>query len=182
MLFRNVLSSLFLVSVVSSCSPTSKEIVVIKYFDVPGFFKKEVEMLTSKSTEVYKVLSTDGQTSSLTIIPNWEKELAVFSSINLNKSSYIGKYQVDTIERNGSILVNYNALEKGLPVKNLSYSLFNEQISWVAVNKVDKSMILSTELHLRYVPDSGYTVSGSQQIGSLQPNEYSVSAIFAKNQ
>ena len=182
MLYRSVLSFLFLVSVVSSCSPTSKEVVVIKYFDVPSFFEKEVGMLTSKNVEVSKVLSTDGETSSLTIIPDWNKELAVFSSINLNKSSYIGKYKVDTIQHNDGILVNYNAIEKGLPVKNLSYALSDEQVSWIEVNKVDKSMILSSELHLRYVPDSGYTVSGSQQIGSLKPNEYSVSAIFAKNQ
>jgi hypothetical protein len=182
MLSKCILFCLILVSTLNSCSSSSKEIVAIKYFDVPDFFDKEVGTLSSKNAQVSKVLSSNGETSTLVINPkSWKKELSVFSSIDLNKSSYIGKYQVDTIASDRRLNITYIALDDNVPVQDLSYAVSDKQVLWIEVNKEDKSMILSTDLHLRYVPDSGYSVSGYQQIGALDPNEYSVSAEFVQN-
>lgn len=182
MLKKSIFLLLISVSVFYSCSTDSREIDVVQYFDVPNFFQKEIELLESRKARVIKVLSTGGESSTITSSPNWKKELDIFHSINLNKSAYIGKYLIDTSLMNEGFLVSYNAIEEGLPIRKLSYYTSNEQVKEIEVNKVDKSLVLSSELNLRYVPDSGYSVSGVQQIGNLQKSEYKVSAIFVNNQ
>ncbi|MEX1189016.1 MAG: hypothetical protein WED33_07140 [Bacteroidia bacterium] len=175
---RSILLLLILIS--GSCLETPSEIKAIQYFDIPSFFESETKRLDSSGKTEIKLLKTADEQESVSMKPeSWKDELAIFSNIDLNKSSYIGKYVVDTSMSNNGIIVTYKTNDDKLPVKYCAFEMHADSVKWLEVRKEDKSMILSSELFWRFVPDSGYFVSGSQQIGNLSPSIYEVSVIFA---
>lgn len=177
----------YLVAIVSllmlafqSCSTDKSEIQTIRYVDIPAFFNTEIAKLQSNKTEVIKTVQTDGKTEKKQVLPNsWKEELAVFSSFDLNKSSFIGKYQVDSTINGDLLLLNYQSLDSKLPIKSCAFTFKNGKLITAQSHKLESSLVLKSEMRWRFVPDSGYSVSGSQQVSGLEPTVYSVSAIFA---
>lgn len=163
-----------------SCSTDKSEIQSIRYFDNPGFFQSEIARLEANKASVIKTVQTDGKQEQKQVRPtSWRDELAVFSSFDLNKSSFIGKYQVDSTEKGGLLYVNYKTLDANLSIKSCVFSFKNNQIIAAQAYKSESSLVLNSEINWRFVPDSGYSISGSQQVRGFEPTLYSVSAIFA---
>lgn len=168
------------VLLVYSCAEPPNEIKSVKYFDIPAFFNEQAEILDASKPEITKVLYTNGKEETLRSKPDsWKDELSIFSGINLNKSSYIGKYQVDSTVIDNYVVVHYTTGDKKLPVKSCTFKKTDAEIDWIEIKKEDRSLALNSELFWRFVPDSGYFVSGSQQIAKLNPSIYKVSVIFA---
>ena len=163
-----------------ACAEAPKDIKMLKYFDIPAFFKEQAERLDASKPQITKVLQTNGEEETLNSKPaSWKEELSIFSSINLNKSSYIGKYLVDSTFEGKSVIIEYTTNDKKLPVKNCKFKKTEERLDWIEIKKLEHSLVLNSELFWRFIPDSGYFVSGSQQIAKLDPSIYKVSVIFA---
>lgn len=163
-----------------SCSTDKSELQTIRYFDIPGFFRAEIETLEANNSSVIKTVETDGKSEQKQVRPeSWRDELAVFSSFDLNKSSFIGKYQVDTSINGDLLLINYQSTDVKLPIKNFAFTLKNGKLKTAQAHKLESSLVLRSEMRWKFIPDSGYFVSGSQQVKGFKPTLYSVSAIFA---
>jgi len=169
-----------LMLVFQSCSTNKSEVQAIRYFDIPGFFRSEIDALEASNSSVIKTVETDGKTEQKQVRPDsWRDELAVFSAFDLNKSSFIGKYQVDSTIKGDLLFLNYRSLDAKLPIKNCAFTFKNSQLITAQAHKLESSLVLKSEMRWRFVPDSGYSVSGSQQVRGLEPTLYFVSAIFA---
>jgi hypothetical protein len=163
-----------------SCTSNSGNVEAIRYFDIPSFFQTEVARLENANAHVLKTVQTDGETEQKNIRPkSWKDELSVFSAIDLNKSSFIGKYTIDSCQGVDGLHVSYISKDEKLPVKSCSFSFSGSKLQYIQVTKSDPSLVLTSEIKWRYVPDSGYSVVGSQQVRGFDPTNYSVSAIFA---
>ncbi len=151
------------------------------YFDVPSYFLALADSLDSTQVYVNKTLQLDGNTEIVRVKPrSWKDELAVFSAIDLNKSSYIGKYQIDSVLSSQGLEVKYISLDKKLPVKSISIQFDNSgNVYSFQAEKTDYSIILNSEISLEYINGYGYFVKGRRAISNLKPSVYSVSAIFA---
>jgi hypothetical protein len=168
------------IAVFQSCSSNTGNVEAIHYFDIPSFFKSEVIRLEKTNAQVLKTVETNGESEQKNIRPkSWKDELSVFSSIDLNKSSFIGKYKVDSSLSAEVLHVSYVAIDNRLPIKSCSFSFIGNKLHSIQANKFDPSLVLTSEIKWRYVPDSGYSVIGSQQVKGFDPTNYSVSAIFA---
>lgn len=151
------------------------------YFDVPGYFSEAASSLQNSEIWLKKTYTVDGKQEYRRTQPaSWQEEFSIFSSIDINKSSFIGKYQIDTLSVPEGIRTSYTSNDPKLPVKSLTIvkDLFGNIESIEAV-KMDHSIILDSEVRWQYIPSLGYTVSGKRSINNLSPTVFSVSAIFA---
>ncbi|MCB0819826.1 MAG: hypothetical protein KDC13_04325 [Bacteroidetes bacterium] len=151
------------------------------YFDVPGYFSEAASSMQNSEIWLKKTYSVDGKQEYKRSKPaSWQEEFAIFSSIDINKSSFIGKYQIDTTSVPEGIQTRYSCNDPKLPVKSLTIvedSLGN--IESIEAVKLDHSIVLDSEVRWQYIPSLGYTVSGKRSINNLAPTVFSVSAIFA---
>ena len=152
---------------------------LLTYFDNPGFFQKEIIRLNASNVKLLKTVTTNGKSEQRRIdAPDWKKEIDVFASITLNKSSFAGKYTVDSTSINGIRITSYSALDTKLPVCHFAFSDSAGSIRWIEAVQREHSPLIDNDLQWRYVPDSGYAVSGKQKLSGLSPTVFRVSAIF----
>ncbi|RYG09492.1 MAG: hypothetical protein EOO07_23780, partial [Chitinophagaceae bacterium] len=70
------------------------------YFDVKGYFEKEINRLQKLNPEVNKTVSINGAAENkIAKIANWTKELAIFVNADINKTSWKGSFKIK--EQNG---------------------------------------------------------------------------------
>jgi hypothetical protein len=151
----------------------------LAYFDNPGFFQKEIIRLNASKVKLLKTVMTNGKSEQRRIdTPDWKKEINVFESITLNKSSFAGKYAVDSASINGICITSYSTLDAKLPVSHFAFADSAGSIRWIEAVKLEHSPLIDNDLQWRYVPDSGYAVSGKQKLSGLSPSVFRVSAIF----
>ncbi len=153
--------------------------VAFEYFDNPAFFKKEIDRLNSSKINLLKTVETDDKQEQHRISNvDWEKELSIFSSITLNKSSYSGKYKIDSCSTLESTHFDYTATDLNLPIQRFAFTKKSGVILSIEASKKEHSNLMNTEVSWRYIPDSGYVVSGIQKVAGLSESKYRVSAIF----
>ena len=160
----------------NSKTPNNK---TVKYFDNAGFFEQESLRLRDLKTRVLKTVQSKEKTETILISNvDWEKELAVFKQITLNKSSFSGKYLIDTIVSGVFKTTKYSCIDKKLPIKYLAFGDSLGKVVWIEAQSQENSELINTEMFWRFVPDSGYVVNGRQMIFGGAESSYTISANF----
>ena len=173
---------LFLVVIVFcwSCnnSKTPKKIPVA-YFDNVGFFEQETIRLREIKTRETKTVQSNGKAETIEIPHvDWDKEFRVFKQITLNKSSFSGKYLIDSLKNGALKTTRYSRLDKKLPIVYLAYGDSLGKIVWVEAMSQENSQLINNEMRWRYVPDSGYAVNGLQKILGGSESAFKISVKF----
>jgi hypothetical protein len=163
-----------------SCKDSeTPNIKTIEYFDNVGFFEQESLRLRDLKTQVLKTVQSKEKSETIRISNvDWEKELAVFKQITLNKSSFSGKYLIDTNVAGALKTTHYSSLDKKLPIKYLAFGDSLGKIVWIESKSEENSELINTEMFWRYVPDSGYSVKGLQTIIGGAESTFKISAYF----
>ena len=151
----------------------------VEYFDNAGFFERESVRMRDLKTQEIKTVQTNGTSETIRIADvNWEKELGVFKQITLNKSSFSGKYLIDTIVSGVLKTTNYSCIDKKLPIRYLAFGDSLGKIVWIEAQSQENSELINTEMFWRFVPDSGYKVIGKQTIFGGAESSFTISANF----
>lgn len=160
----------------NSKTPNNK---TVEYFDNAGFFERESMRLSDLKTREIKTVQTNGRSETIRISDvDWEKELGVFKQITLNKSSFSGKYLIDTVVSGVFKTTNYSCIDKKLPIRYLAFGDSLGKIVWIEAKSQENSELINTEMLWRYVPDSGYSVNGRQTIFGGVESSFTISANF----
>ena len=160
----------------NSKTPNNK---TVEYFDNAGFFGKESLRMSELKTQETKTVQTNGTSETIRITNvDWEKELGVFKQITLNKSSFSGKYLIDSIVSGGYKRTKYSCIDKKLPIRYLAFGDSLGKVVWIESQSQENSELTNTEMFWRYVPDSGYTVNGRQTIFGGAESSFTISANF----
>jgi hypothetical protein len=160
----------------NSKTPNNK---TVEYFDNAGFFGKESLRMRTLKTRETKTVQTNGSSETIRITNvDWEKELGVFKQITLNKSSFSGKYSIDSSIVGGVKTTHYSSLDKKLPIRYLAFGDSLGKIVWIESQSQENSELTNTEMFWRYVPDSGYSVNGRQTILGGAESSFTISANF----
>ena len=160
----------------NSKSPNNK---TVEYFDNVGFFGRESMRLSDLKTREVKTVQTNGKSETIRITDvDWEKELGVFKQITLNKSSFSGKYLIDSLVSGGYKTTNYSCIDKKLPIRYLAFGDSLGKVVWIEAQSLENSELINTEMFWRYVPDSGYKVIGKQTIFGGVESSFTISANF----
>jgi len=151
----------------------------VEYFDNVGFFERETVRLRDLKTQEVKTVQTNGTSETIRITDvDWEKELGVFRQITLNKSSFSGKYLIDSLVSGGYKTTNYSCIDKKLPIRYLAFGDSLGKVVWIEAQSLENSELINTEMFWRFVPDSGYKVIGKQTIFWGAESSFTISANF----
>ena len=160
----------------NSKTPKNK---AVEYFDNSEFFERESVRMHDLKTREIKTVQTNGTSETIRISDvDWKKELGVFKQITLNKSSFSGKYLIDTLVSGGYKTTKYSCIDKKLPIRYLAFGDSLGKIVWIEAKSQENSELINTEMFWRFVPDSGYTVNGRQTIFGGTGSSFTISANF----
>lgn len=156
-----------------SCKEKTKE---KKFFDVPSYFKQEIEYIKTNLSSVSKTSVYNGviSTQYLSVKDiNWEKEFGIFLECNINKPVYYANMEVlespawqgPSEEEKGSVM--YISKNKILSIQRVSVDSRKGIVSGINIHLEKSNLISNTFIDAWYVKDSSYTISGEQAIKNL---------------
>ncbi|RNL54464.1 hypothetical protein [Pedobacter jejuensis] len=145
------------------------------YFDIKGYFTKEVSRLNRTNPQIVKQVLINNTTESKTInVKDWDKELAIFSNADINKSSWRGSFAVNKTPNSE----HYTSASKKIPVEDVLIEKQNQQVKKIQIIISNKNILYTSGDTLTYYPDSLYQITKYQKIKLLNPKRYQVSGRF----
>jgi len=181
----NKFSLLFFFALIffSACvdTPTSDKSIVEKpFFDLKGYFTQEIERLAEKKNVTKKAFYNGKEESKLIENPNFENELIIFSSADINRTAWLDKYSVDSTFNKEKKLtaIDYVSLEEQLKTKSIHVEFVNKAVSSIEIITEGSSAIAQTENHLKYSPTKGYSIKSSQNVKFISKNDINIEVLF----
>lgn len=164
------------IAILTSCSSPSNKKETIQEFDIPSFFKKEAQYLNSVKPSVKKTVEKDGisETKDL-IIADWDRELANFLSVDLNKSAYEGFLIKDSSENN----VKYTFSDSTLDLTSIQIFYIANRPSSFLIKKSTKNLLYQTDETLEYTKDQSYSIDKKQKVKGLAEQHYKITGVIA---
>jgi len=157
------------------------------FFDIPGYFKHEIEYIKTNFSSVSKISVYNGDTSQQQLKVNevnWEKEFALFLKSDINKPLYVANMhkvdwplplQVDSsVEKQGYSVVANN---KNLDIQEVGIGKIPQTIEII----IRKSNLLSeTLIKANYMKDSAYSILGEQHLKGFSNNTFLITGKLNK--
>ncbi|WP_316823718.1 hypothetical protein [Pedobacter miscanthi] len=141
------------------------------YFDIKGYFGKEISRLQQLNPEVDKTVSINGASENKKEkITDWTKELAIFVNADINKTSWKGSFK--TVKQNGTDV--YTSDSKKIPIKKISVTQDGQKVDRVEIIIDNKNILYQSQDTLTYYPDSLYSIKKQQKIRLLKEKKYSI--------
>ncbi|WP_316845996.1 hypothetical protein [Pedobacter psychrodurus] len=141
------------------------------YFDLKGYFEKEITRLQKLNPDVNKTVSINGAAENKTAkIADWTKELAIFVNADINKTSWKGSFKIK--EQNG--VDSYTSDNKKIPIKKVSITWKGQKAGKIEIIIDNKNILYRSLDTLTYYPDSLYSIKNQQKIRLLNEKKYSI--------
>jgi len=178
---KNYIKIFLLILVVSACTSNEKaDTEQVKYFfDLKGYFDEQAEILNEKYKTPIKTVSVDGKAQKKELKKiDWEKELSVFASADINKSSWQDKYRADTMATINAINVAYTALDDKLKTRLINVKLNNDVVEFISIEQLSDNMIYNSQKTLTYSSKIGYTLENRQKARFLDEHLYEINVDF----
>jgi hypothetical protein len=150
------------------------------FFDLKSFAKGEVVAQSEAGTRLQKTIILNGKEEvTMPAAVNWEDELQVFSSNDINKSSWVGKFSVDTVALDQGQSITYTSSDSKIPVKKLIVETDSTQaVTRVIIETKQKNPLFTSSQVADYRPGTGYLISGKQKALILKEQTYSIRAVI----
>ena len=161
-----------------SCNTTSPSVSQKLYFDLSGFFDRQVETLYRDSFIVLKTSSINNNTDQHEMQwTDWRKELALFYASDINKTAYAGKYTVDSmIVDSTEKKVTYRCTDAALRTQllEITYSLPGNSIQLLHIRNQTRNIISTNNEDLYYEPVKTYIIKSTQTMKIFGENTFAV--------
>lgn len=149
------------------------------FFDLKSFVAHETERLQEGGYRLNKTIVLNGAYEEIFVSEvNWEDELRPLLNSDINKSSWVGKFSIDTTTTEaGETTLNYTSTEKKIPVKRLT--VVTDQLGRVLSIEAEynqRNPLMHAHQLLSYQPATGYRVIGRQKALILKEHTYSIQA------
>lgn len=166
--------ALILFVFLASCGNENKE-TSKQYFDIKGYFSKEVKRLQEENSVINKTVVQNRQLEVRRVtLDNWETELELFSASDINKPAWKNSYQV--IYRGN--IKEYVSKDNQLKTRKISIESYRGAIKHISISNASQNMLYSSEEQLDYYPDSLYSIKKRQTVRIIGTNSYSIFARF----
>jgi len=111
---------------------------------------------------------------------NFKEELKAFIDSDINRSSWLDKYSVDsTLNTNGELAeLNYRTTNEKLKTKSVNIKFANQQVDQIEIQNQTGSFFSSSEQHLVYQTNKGYTIDSQQKIILFSDRVLKVQVLF----
>lgn len=158
------------------CKPAKEEQKhSLNYFDLKGYFAKEAVRLNKSNPGLTKTVMVNGAAETKQIrLGDWQKELAAFSDVDINRSAWAGLFSVT---RNNEREL-YTSDDEKVPVKEVLVLKKDNKLYGIRVLVKNTNILYSSSDTLSYYPDSIYQVKKKQHIKLLAEKNYSITGKF----
>lgn len=175
----NFIAAIFMLFVIAlpSCKPDNlKEGAVNEYFDIKGYFEKNIAQLKKQHLTVNKTVVHNGTSESKEVeINNWDTELALFTESDINKPAWKGSYT--KLDSAGTVI--YTANNTDLRTRRIIICKREDgSINQLSIYNQVNNALYNTSETLNYYPDSGYTIEKYQKVKLLGANTYKITGKF----
>lgn len=173
---NQIVTAAFLAAVttITSCSSSStqQENNIRQEFDIPSFFKKETNLLNSAKPTVRKTVEKDAaaETKDM-VISDWDRELASFLSIDLNKSAYQGLIQKDSSDYK----VKYTFKDTTLDLNYVEITYRANQPLIITIERSTSNLLYDTNEILQYIKGQSYRIDKKQKVRGFNQQHYIIS-------
>ncbi len=135
-------------------------------FNMPEFFQKEADRLQNLNPTVSKIVSNEKSKESKDLkIKNWNKELAQFTIVDINKS---GNSDFKRVQK-GDTIIYSSAYKNPVTVKIV---LNDGSPSEISIYKKSQNLLFTNEEFLHYSTGLSYTIDKRQQVKGMGKNRY----------
>ncbi|MDB5156998.1 MAG: hypothetical protein JWR50_1705 [Mucilaginibacter sp.] len=166
------LAFLFLLCVVTllpSCKPDAIQDSAPNYFDLKGYFNKEILRLSKHNHPVLKTVTHNDISETKKVnISKWDLELNLFIQSDINKPAWRDSY---TVQNTGNAIF-YRAKTPDLKTRLIVVNKKDNKIKWILIYNSTKNILYQTTEKLSYFPDSVYIIQKYQKVRLLGANNY----------
>uniref|UniRef100_UPI0035BBD88E hypothetical protein n=1 Tax=Mucilaginibacter sp. TaxID=1882438 RepID=UPI0035BBD88E len=139
------------------------------------YFKQEASRLTKLNHDVKKSVQHNGSTESKQVhIPNWARELNLFTESDINKPAWSRSYTVDSTATN----ITYKAKFPELKTRYITVCKVNGKVSAIEIENDTHNILYSTTEKLTYLPDTFYQIEKTQKVKVMDGNSYKIKGEF----
>jgi hypothetical protein len=159
-----------------ACKPEIKETgAELKYFDLKEYFKNEALRLTRINAPVNKTVTHNGAGENKNVhIPNWDKELNLFTESDINKPAWKLSYSV----QNTPDSVVYKAKYPELKTREIIIRKKDGKVTAIVIENDTHNILYSTTEQLTYIPGSFYQIEKTQKVKIMGGNNYLIKGEF----
>jgi len=166
-----------LVSILGACSEEKSNSVEIRnYFSIDSLINAQIDFLITNNALLIKSENNKLKNADALKLDSaqWRQQLEIFRSLDLNKPTYIGAYNIEHLDDSGSNLkiLNYTPISDDLPIKRISIYYLDHLSNILRINaSVKKSNILyssTNNLTMEFVTRDDLHVLKNYSIASMQ--------------
>jgi hypothetical protein len=153
------------------------------FFDLKAFINSEIDRLNQLQPKVEKRIVLKGQSEVQQFDSlRYDQELSLFAGADINKASWIDKYQADTSYIDDQIeKIVYTAKDSDLRTQTLEIAFDQKiQVSEVHIITGNESMIANVRKEMYYWPQKGYRLLSAQSTSLSDPTKVEIEATFIK--
>lgn len=183
-----VLAMLLFLVALASCGAMEQKEFNTGYYPLRSFMLEEVQRHSYNNTQMDKAVYLEGQWEEQTVQPAdsaaWQTELAAFMEANINLPANQGLYKVDTlfVDTDSLTRITYLATKKDLRTRYLYVYLKpgTTRPELIEAHLEQENILYSSVQDLVYMPDSGYSITGYQDVLILGLDSFAVKANFIR--
>jgi hypothetical protein len=162
----------------AACKQAEEKPTTLVYTDIKAFFESEATRLTKNKTLVNKTIHQNGSSESKNKISiNWQDELNLFISSDINKPAWKDSYKII----NDSSRTSYYSIDSGLRTKEVHINTdINGKPTRFYIKNINKNKLYESTEVLIYIPDSAYSIEKNQSVFLLGKNNLFIEAKIIK--
>ncbi len=151
------------------------------YFSISPYIDTLTKDLSQNGTGLKKFARLNKSVdSTFTKTVNWENELSIFKEAEINKSSYRGKFKVDSTFSNGQQIITYTTDDKKIRAKFLKLTKENGSIISIEVKLRTNNTLYTSAQDLVLIPGKSFSVDGMQNIAQLNVDSFRLEGVFVE--
>jgi hypothetical protein len=153
------------------------------YWNSKLFFEQDTVVLQSFGLKKELMFNENSQTVILKNV-TWRKELEPFLALDLQKTSYKGRFTIDTLSANDSTyIITYKAIESKLDLQKVEITMnaSTQKVSKINAEYKEENSLYNATKTLTYIVGNGYNIKGRQQVKLGNQINYEVKGAFEKN-
>ena len=149
------------------------------FFDLKAFFSEEMERLKNVNKLNKKAL-IDGNLEEKTIEGiDLKKELALFVDSDINKVSWLDKYETDsTFNKEVLTQITYKAKDERLKTNRLAVHFEQGKVDSIEIIRKSSSLAAELEQYLIYLPAKGYSIESRQKTSFSKAHVLKLDVLF----
>ncbi|WP_134089319.1 hypothetical protein [Olivibacter sp. XZL3] len=174
-----LIGALFSFTGLCSCSSDKDETKTTDrpYFDLVSYFEQQARHLQEVNPVIVKTVGKNEQREQKKLqLSDWQRELDLFASSDINKPDWLQRYSVDSTND----ILTYRTKDPELRTKEIKIHKDQKgRIKRIYILNGEKNWLYESLEKLDYYPDSLYRIEKEQAIRIIGRNSYLITGKIA---